>query len=556
MLQFLHIRNLALLDEVSLDFEPGFTAVTGETGAGKSVLLGALSLLAGNRAEKTIIRTGAEECEVEASLHVEDGSALIPLLAELELPACEDGSLILRRSLHRKRGGKVLINGALATVTALQQLGEVWIDFHGPGEPQKLFHEKNQLSLLDIFAKNGKALEKYEADYDAWRGLWRDMDNLRKAERLSPEEAEFLQGQINAINEVDPSEESIEQLERDFNRLDNARELSQLSEQTGDGVREAARAASSVLRAARELADIDPAADVLAGRVDALIIEAEDLAGEYDALASGGDFDPSEAESIHQRMQTWLQIRRKYGPTTEAVRAKRDDLVRKISSQTNVEGQLIKLEHRAGELEKLLRKQADELRRNRLKGAKDLAAQAKELLTKLGFKKADFSIEVETEDKLSRYGHSNCRFVFSPNAGQPLMPLNKIASSGETARVMLALKAVLAKADSTALLVFDEVDANVGGEIGAAVGRELATLAGDHQVFCVTHLPQVAALARQHFLVEKGQDEDSTTVSIRRIDEDKALRESELARMLGDRDSSSAREHARQLMSSNVPLHR
>ncbi|WP_269540250.1 DNA repair protein RecN [Cerasicoccus fimbriatus] len=550
MLQFLHICNLALLDEVSLDFEAGFTAVTGETGAGKSVLLGALSMLAGNRVDKTIIRGGAEECIVEASLHVAGNKQLAELLDELELPPCEDGVLILRRSLHRKRGGKVQINGALATVTALQQLGEEWIDFHGPGEPQKLFHEKNQLALLDIFAKNSTALEAYQADFDQWRGLWREMENLRTAERLSPEEAEFLQSQINAINEVDPSDESIEQLERDFKRLDNARELGQLSEQAGEGAREAAQAASRVLRAARELAEIDPEADALAGRLDALIIEAEDLSSEYEALASGGDFDPSEAESIAQRMQTWLQIRRKYGPTTEAVRAKRDDLVRKIGSQTNVEGQLIKLEHRAGELEKSLRKQADELRRRRLKGAKDLAAQARELLTKLGFKKADFSIEVETENKLSRHGHSGCRFVFSPNAGQPLMPLNKIASSGETARVMLALKAVLAKADATALLVFDEVDANVGGEIGAAVGRELAALAGDHQVFCVTHLPQVAALARQHFLVEKGQDDSTTTVTICRIDEDKQRRESELARMLGDRDSKSARDHARQLMAS------
>lgn len=550
MLQYLHIRNLALLDQVALEFEPGFTAVTGETGAGKSVLLGALSLLAGNRADKSIIRAGADECVVEASLHVAGNPALPAMLSELELPACEDDALILCRSLHRTKGGKVMVNGALATVTALQQLGEVWIDFHGPGEPQKLFHEKNQLALLDIFAKNAKPLEAYQADYDAWRALHREMDNLRKAERLSPEEADFLQSQINAINEVDPDEESIEQLERDFNRLDNARELAQLSEVAGNGARAAAREASKALRAARDLAEIDTDADPLAARLDALIIEAEDLAGEYDALASGGDFDPSEAEAIHHRMQSWLQIRRKYGPTPEAVRAKRDALQKKIGSQSNVEGQLIKLEHKAGEAEKALRSQADELRRRRIKGAKDLAGQAKQLLTKLGFKKADFTIEVETEGQLSRHGHSTCRFLFAPNVGQPLMALNKIASSGETARVMLALKAVLAKADDTALLVFDEVDANVGGEIGAAVGRELAALAGGHQVFCVTHLPQVAAQARQHYLVEKVQGDEATAVTIERIDEDKARRESELARMLGDRDSASAREHARQLMAA------
>jgi len=548
VLQFLRIQNLALLDGVSLDFEPGFTAVTGETGAGKSVLLGALSLLAGNRAEKTIIRAGAEECVVEATLHVGKRSGASSILDDLGLPPCEDETLVLRRSLHRQRGGKVQINGALATVSALQKLGEVWIDFHGPGEPQKLFHENNQLDLLDIFSRNGETLEAYQADFERWRGLWREVDQLRNADRLSPEEADFLQTQIDAIDAVDPSDDAIEELERDFKRLDNVREISDFAGQSANAARAAANDASQGLKAARRLAEIEPEADALAGRMDALVIEAEDLAAEYEALAEGGAFDAHEAEEIHRRMQQWLQVKRKYGPAPEAVRAKRAGLAKKIASQSDVEGQIIQLEHRANELEKSLREQADELRRKRLQGAKDLAAQARKLLAKLGFKKAGFVIEVVTEEKLSRHGHSACRFLFSPNAGQALMPLNKIASSGETARVMLALKAVLAKADATALLVFDEVDANVGGEIGAAVGRELSALAGEHQVFCVTHLPQVAAVARQHFVVEKSQSGKLTTVAIRRIDQDKGARETELARMLGDRDSRSAREHAKELM--------
>ncbi|MEO0795933.1 MAG: DNA repair protein RecN [Verrucomicrobiota bacterium] len=550
MLQYLRIQNLALLDEVALDFEAGFTAVTGETGAGKSVLLGALSMLAGNRVEKTIIRAGADECVVEASLHLTNDKTIGAILQSLDLPPCEDDMLILKRSVHRKRGGKVQVNGSLTTVNALQRLGEVWIDFHGPGEPQKLFHEKNQLSLLDIFSRNAKALDQYQDDYDSWRSLNKQMDELRHGEQLSTEEADFIQTQIDSIDTVDPSEESIEQLERDFNRLDNVRELSQLAEQAEAGARNAARAVSNALKDARALVDIDSTTDSFAGRMDALIIEAEDLADEYSSIATGGVFDPREAEAIQQRMQLWLQIKRKFGPTTEAVRAKRVALATKIASQTDVEGQLIRLEHQASELEKQLLEQADGLRRARLKGAKSLAGQARKLLVKLGFKKADFVIEVSTEDKLSRHGHSNCQFLFAPNAGQALMPLNKIASSGETARVMLALKAVLAKADSTALLVFDEVDANVGGEIGAAVGRELSALAGEHQVFCVTHLPQVAALARQHYLVEKAQSDDETTVSIARIDDQETLRENELARMLGDRDSVSARQHARELMGS------
>jgi len=548
VLQYLHIQNLALLDEVSLDFEAGFTAVTGETGAGKSVLLGALSLLAGNRAEKTIIRAGADECTVEASLHLGENADLAAELQALELPACEEGVLVLRRSLHRKRGGKVQINGALATVTALQKLGDRWIDFHGPGEPQKLFHENNQLALLDIFARNADPLAAYQADFDRWRGLGREMDQLRSAERLAPEEADFLQNQIDAIDQVDPDDESIAELERDFKRIDNGREIAALTEQCAEAARSAAQGISAALKAARALAQIDAETDPLVGRMDALIIEAQDIVAEYEAIGEGGAFDVHEAEAIHRRMQQWLQIKRKYGPTPEAVRARRAGLARKIASQSDVEGQLIKLEHRAGELEKSLRAQADELRRRRLKGAKDLASQVRQLLVKLGFKKADFAIDVSTENKLARHGHSACQFRFAPNVGQALMPLNKIASSGETARVMLALKAVLAKADATALLVFDEVDANVGGEIGAAVGRELAALAGEHQVFCVTHLPQVAALARQHFVVEKRQSSKQTTVAIRRIDTDPLERETELARMLGDRDSSSARDHARQLL--------
>lgn len=548
MLEDLRIRNLALLDAVELEFAPGFTAVTGETGAGKSVLLGALSMLAGNRVERSVIRIGAEECVVEALLRPANPGPVDAALEALGLPPCEDGALVLRRSIHRQKGGKAQVNGSLATVGALQRLGEIWVDFHGPGEPQKLFHESNQLALLDVFARNQQALAAYQADFREWRDTLAQMDELRRAGQLSPEEAEFLQGQIDAIDAVEPGDESIDVLERDFNRLGHARELAQQAGQCASAARQAAQEASAALKAARALAGIDPEADPLAGRLDALVIEAEDLATEYDALAGGGEFDPQAAEEIHQRMQAWLQIKRKFGPTPEAVRAKRAELAHRIASQSDVQGQLLRLEHRAASQEKHLRAQADQLRHARLQGAKTLATAARQLLAKLGFKKADLAIEVTTEPALARHGHSACHFLFSPNAGQPLMPLNKIASSGETARVMLALKAVLASADATALLVFDEVDANVGGEIGAAVGRELAALADGHQVFCVTHLPQVAAQAAQHFVVEKTQSADATTVGIRRIDADPAAREGELARMLGDRDSASAREHARQLL--------
>lgn len=554
MLHYLRIENLALMDAASVEFGGGFTAVTGETGAGKSVLLGALSMLAGNRVDRTAIRQGAQQCVVEAQLTLKQPQEVNALLEAAGLPVCEEGSLVLRRSLGREKPGRVTINGALATLTTLQELGGHWVDFHGPGEPQKLFHQGNQLAMLDLFARNEELLGRYRARYGEWTGVLRQMEQVRSAERLSEEEADFLRTQIAAMNAVELDDASIDALERDFKRLDKARELADLAGALSSGLsghaNSAAERISMLLKSARELASLDPEADPLLARLDALVIESEDLAQEYAGIAESVDFDEQTAADLQDRMHRWLQLRRKYGPAAENVRAKRDALTHRLESQSNVEATLARLESQAKMKEQELRRLAEELRLARQKHAASLAAQVRKLLGKLGFAQAGFGIEVITEKELRPHGHSSCQFLFAPNAGQDALPLNKIASSGETARVMLALKAVLAQMDATPLLVFDEVDANVGGEIGAQVGKELAALAGAHQVLCVTHLPQVAARARQHFVVTKTQDDKQTRVSIARIDTDGKKRQAELARMLGDRNSASALEHASQLLAA------
>ncbi len=551
MLEELHVRNLALMEGTDLPFETGFTAVTGETGAGKSVLLGALSLLAGNRTDKSAIRQGAEQCEVAATLHFAEVAPIDAALAELELPVCEEGALVLRRIIHRSRAGKVQINGALATVSALQELGELWIDFHGPGEPQKLFKQKHQLSMLDAYARLGKDGETYTACYEQWRGLLREAEALRHADRLDEDEQEFLQRQIARIDAAEVSEEGIAELERDFQRMDKARELSELSSQLSEGLSGdggCLEQLGPMQRAAEDLAEIDDESAELAKRLDAAIIELQDLAEEYAGLAGQGELEPEAAEALAQRMASWLEVKRKYGPGVEQVLAKRDEMAARLEAQGDVEGTLERLAAEAAKLEKQLLKLAQILTKKRTDAAKLLATEVRKLLVKLGFKKAGFEIAIVEQDEFGPQGNSSCEFLFSPNAGQELLALSRIASSGESARVMLALKAVMAKADRTPLLVFDEVDANVGGEIGAEVGRELAALAGDHQVLCVTHLPQVAAQARQHLVVTKTQDSDATSVSICSIHDKAEAREEELARMLGDRKSASAREHARVLL--------
>jgi DNA repair protein RecN (Recombination protein N) len=549
MIRRLQIRDLALMDRTSLELGAGFTVVTGETGAGKSVLLGALSLLAGNRAAKTIVRKGAEECSVEAELETDGDKRFDEVLKTLDLPACDDGLLILKRSVHATKSGRISINGGSATLTQLQQLGELWIDFHGPGEPQKLMRAETQLEMLDLHAGLAAPLATYRAGWRQRNELLREAAEAATAERLSEDEAAFLRSQLEKLDSLDLSEEAITKLERDHARSSRAQELAALLGQleAGLGSDGLGEVMPKLLKAGDDVARIDEEASALRDRLNSLAAEAEDIRADFARLGRGLSSDDESAAELDGKMNLWLEFRRKYGPGADSVREKREALRRRLASQGDVEARVTKLKAEAAKVEKDLRKQADVLRAARTKAADKLAAAARKMLGSLGFKKADLRIEVATAE-LGPHGADAVRFLFCPNAGQDLLPLDQIASSGEAARVMLALKTVLAAVDRTPVLVFDEVDANVGGEIGAQVGRELAALGKGHQVFCVTHLPQVAALGHSHLVVTKTQDDKSTTVEIAPVHGKRKDRESELARMLGDRASKVALSHARELL--------
>ena len=551
MLQTLNIRNLALMDEVSLEFDSGFTAVTGETGAGKSILLGALSFLSGARVGKSIIRRGAADCEVEAGLFFADTRRIDAVLERLQLPPCEDGSLIMARSFSRQRMPKIRVNGSLTTLANLSKLGEAWIDFHGPGEPQKLFKENWQRELLDLYGNLGGEIAEYRRKYREWRSILESIDGLRYESQLSAEEREFIADQIRMIDDGEVSLNAVESLERDFNRLTKSHELAELAgglnaELAGeDGV---SGRLGSILQAARDLGNIDPETLPLADRLESSVIEIADIGSDYGALLESCEFDEEQASSLHERMNRWLEIRRRYGPTVESVLRKREELAGKIDRFGDLEGTVTALTDDARKLENALKKIAGKIGRGRRKASVDLAKRANRLINALGFKNAGLRIEVLTERALAAHGDTSCRFLFAPSAGEDAMPLKDIASSGEVARVMLALKAVLAEVDDTPLLVFDEVDANIGGEIAVTVGDELAGLGRRHQVFCVTHLPQVAALADGHFVVAKDESGKRVEIAILAVHRDSEERVTELARMLGDRKSDSALVHARELL--------
>jgi DNA repair protein RecN (Recombination protein N) len=551
MLQSLRIRNLALLEEVSLEFEAGFTAVTGETGAGKSILLGGLSLLAGERADKTVIRQGAVAAEVEASLFFGDAARINAVLDELQLPPCEDGLLILKRSLPREKAPKITVNGSLATLAALQRIGEHWIDFHGPSEPRRLLKDGCQLDLLDLFGRTTKALAEYREAYRAWRELVAEQTRIAHETKLAPDQIDFLRGQLERLDGLALTAEAIEALERDFQRMSRAQELIDLSGAlaaglTGDeGVQ---GRIAELLRQGRQLEGIDVASKPLVDRLASAAIELNDLGSEFSELGQALQFDAEQAAELSAKMDLWLEVKRRHGGDLAAVLAAREEMRRRLDVQGDLEGTLARLEKQITDAWRQAKKQAQALRAAREKAAKELAKVAAKSIAQLGFKKADFQVRIVPLAELAPAGDCGVEFLFSPNVGEAPLPLSRIASSGELARVMLALKTVLADLDEVPVLVFDEVDANVGGEIGRVVGAQMAGIAKSHQVLCVTHLPQVAALATCHLVVNKDQSKERAVVSIRPIQANRKQRVAELARMLGDSKAKSALAHAEELL--------
>ena len=551
MIEYLRIENLALLERAEIDFTEGFTAVTGETGAGKSVLLGALAMLSGARCGKEAVGGHSDTCRVEAVLRFKDTSKIDRLLESSGLPPCEDGTLLISRVVGISKPSRAFVNSSPAPLSFLSKLGGYWIDFHGPGEPQKLFSRKNQLEMLDTFAGDSQLLEEYMRIYSERRQMLSNIESLSQTKSLGEDEIEFLRSRIAAIDAVNPTEESIAELEEKSKLAEAASDIVEKSSAVAEaidgdgGILEKLAAASKF---ASEISRFSAAAESLSERLRGVGLELADISSEYGNLARSSNMDEAQIETVRRKMTDWLGLCRKFGNSVESVLSARREMAAKIEKQSDVRATMEKLRRRADELLESLVPIAEKILKAREKAAKKLAERASKTLLGLGFKNARFDISISAESEPSPDCGSSCEFMFMANPGQPLLPLAKIASSGELARVMLALKTTLADADATPLLVFDEVDANVGGEIGAEVGKRLAELSKGHQVFCVTHLPQVAACANGHFLVEKSQTKTSTSVSIARIDGDKKRRVSELARMLGDRNSESAVAHAQKLL--------
>ena len=546
----LRIRNLALVEDLQWRLERGFTAVTGETGSGKSIILGALKLILGERADKSLIRTGAEACTVEAVFELGGTlETLNPWLEEQGVEPCEGNELILKRTFTRAGANRQFINASATTLAVLSQLGDSLVDLHGPHDHQSLLSVEKQLDLLDAFAGAGETRRDYETRYREWQALVAEHEELSSSESALERELDLLRHQSREIEAAALREEEEAELLARYHVATNSRRLIELSTQIARRLSDAEDALlpglAELTRLFRELEKLDPSTAALAESHASALTALEDTARELERYAGRLDLDPEQLAELEERVSLLETLKRKYGPGLADV----------IAFGARASERLRKIESRGDELERLAREieaaQAKaqsagaKLSKQRQAAAPKLAADVARQLRDLGFKKSGFEITLAPAAKPGPHGLEGAEFLFAPNPGEPLKPLKAIASSGEISRVMLAVKSSLAAQDTVALMVFDEIDANVGGEIAHTVGAKMRSLGESRQVLCITHLPQVAASAQAQCVVTK-EFEGGRTRSHLAVVEGKA-RVEEIARMLGGQ-SESALAHAKALL--------
>jgi DNA repair protein RecN (Recombination protein N) len=550
MLATLRIKNLAVVADLTLELQPGLNILTGETGAGKSIVIGALNLVLGQRADRTLIRSGADNCTVEAIFEVKTLKApFAKFLEDNGLEPCDGEQLLIKRTFTAAGQNRQFINGSPTTLQILEVLGEFLVDLHGPHDHQSLLHPARQLAILDAYG----ALEPLR---DRFANLVREHGAVqaRKAElivdeRTYAQQLDLLRHQASEISAARLQAEEETQLEEEHQRATHAARLIELSQSALEilGAEDALLAqAGSLGRLLQELRRIDTGAENLTATHEQAVGAWQELQHALSAYTERLELDPARLRGLDERINLLHGLKRKYGATIGDVLQFGAEAGRKLEALEGRDAELERLNTELSRLEKEIRENGAELSTRRRKVAPNLAKAVMRELAALGFKQSHFEAPI-TSDKnaWTQSGFDAAEFLFAPNPGEPPRPLRAIASSGELARVMLALKTVLAAEDEVPVLVFDEVDANIGGETANAVGEKMAQIAKKRQVLCITHLPQVAAHASLHYLVDKRVENGRTISTITHLSDKQRV--TELARMLGGQ-SDAARKHAEALL--------
>ena len=553
MLSTLRIKNLALVAELSLQLQPGFNVITGETGAGKSIIIGALDLVLGERADRTAIRAGADGCSVEAVFELSPlQKAIFEILENNGLEPCADNQLILKRVFSAAGSNRQFVNGSPATLQVLAAIGRELVDMHGPHEHQSLLQSARQLSILDAFAGLNPLREQFAELVRERERLESEKTELIVDERTYAQQLDLLRFQANEIETANLQADEEADLDQEFQRSSNAAKLIELSQSALNMLSEEDNA---LLTRAGELGKLIQSLNRIDARTSDLSASHEQATAALRELQAGlrhyedsVDLDPQRLQQLEDRITAIHSLKRKYGATIAEVVGFGQEARRKLQALEEREGQLARIKSELDALDKKIARVGEDLSAQRRKAIPRLSKAAMEQLGALGFRQSHFDISIRTigaGEGASSSGLDDIEFQFAPNPGEPARPLRAIASSGEMSRVMLALKTVLASEDQIPLLVFDEVDANVGGETAHVVGEKMLQIANQHQVVCITHLPAVAASAVWHFVVSKRAVDGRTVSEIKLLE--KSERIQEIARMLGGQ-SIAAVEHAKELL--------
>ena len=565
MLAELHVSNFAIIEDLQLVFHPGFNVLTGETGAGKSIIIDAIELLLGGKSSQEMVRAGERSARVEGIFELDDAQAgqVQVWLQEHELDE-DEGQIILAREVRRGGRSVARINGRAVAQALLSELGDMLVDIHGQGQHLSLLKVRTHIDLLDEYAGLMPQRREVAQLVSELRQVQNELTQLRRSAREIAQRIDLLSYQVSEIDEAGLSPDEEAALESERRRLANAEALRNetaavetlLSEGDVD-----APSALDVLGTAithlQKLARLDPDLEPLAGQAETLFEGVSDLAREISSYAAGLEFDPARLEEVEERLALIYQLKRKYGDTLAEVLAFGEHARAELALLADSETRTGELEAREEALLRAIGEQALALSQAREQAAGQLARAVEQELSELRMGGARFQVEITRrpdpegcyagDERLAfdMTGIDRVQFLVSANPGEPLRPLVKVASGGETARLMLALKNVLSRADETPTLIFDEIDQGIGGRVGAIVGQKLLTLAQSHQVLCVTHLPQIAAYADKHLQVTKTVAGDRTISQLNVLEgEDRVA---ELAAMMGA-DSESGRQSAAELL--------
>ena len=534
MLQNLHVKNLALIDECEVEFGEGLNIMSGETGAGKSIIIGSVNLALGQKVPKEMLRDSEETAFVELVFYVDDQTTL-EKLREMEIEV-EDNTVILSRKITAQRAvGRV--NGEAVSVSKMKEVASLLIDIHGQHEHQSLLSKKNHLAILDEFA--GEKLLEEKANmallFKEYKKLKEEFENSNLDGEQRARELSFLEYEVKEIEDANLVVGEDEQLEQDYRRFSNGRKIMEgvnnAYNATGGDVGSASEIIGAAVRELSAVSSYDEKVAELEGQLIEIDSLLSDFNHEISSYISGNELDEEHFYNTQKRLDEINHLKSKYGNSIEEILEALDEKSKRIEVLNDYDEYLKKLETNLKQKEQELSKVSETVSKIRQEEAKKLTEQIIQALNDLNFLDVNFEMEFNRLATYSANGIDDAQFMISTNPGEPIRPLDKVASGGELSRIMLAIKTIMAENDSIDTLIFDEIDTGISGRTAQMVSEKMNSLGRSHQIICITHLPQIAAMADTHFLIEKSVENESTITNIHKLSEDESV--TELARMLG-----------------------